>query len=60
MKATEAIDKIIGKLEEAKGDAERHDKEQRAAGTRLRKTLQGLKGELDDVRKGVLADQKSW
>lgn len=60
MKAVETIEMIIKALEAAKMDAERHDKQQKAAGTRLRKALQGVKGSVDGVRKGILEDQKSW
>ena len=54
------IEALIASLEEAKADAERHDKQQKAAGTRLRGTLQGIKKSADLVRKDILAEQKSW
>ena len=60
MDANIAIDKLIKILEETKLDAERHDKQQKAAGTRVRKSLQTLKSEIDTVRKGILEDQKVW
>ena len=53
------IQNLINELEAAKDDAMRHDKGQKAAGTRLRGTLQGVKKYADALRKDILADQKS-
>lgn len=55
---TEEIQSIIDTLESAKADAAKHDKGVKTAGTRLRKTLQGLKANTQGLRVRILNEQK--
>jgi hypothetical protein len=58
MKATEFVESMIETLQEVQKDAEKHDKGQKAAGTRVRKAMQGLKTDAQELRKLVLEGQK--
>lgn len=58
MPVSDAIQKMIDDLTEAKADAEKHDKGQFAAGTRLRKAMQGMKTAAQDVRLTVVEERK--
>ncbi len=48
---------MIDNLTETMKDAAKHDKGVNAAGTRVRKTMQGIKAAAQDVRKQVQADK---
>lgn len=58
MSVTQQIDTMIATLDALKADAEKHDKGQKAAGTRVRKAMQDIKATAQDVRAKVLTDQK--
>lgn len=58
MSVAQQIDTMIATLDALKADAEKHDKGQKAAGTRVRKAMQDIKSTAQDVRAKVLADQK--
>lgn len=58
MSVSQQIDTMIATLDALKADAEKHDKGQKAAGTRVRKAMQDIKSTAQDVRAKVLADQK--
>ena len=49
----------IDALNDALGDAGKHDRGNNAAGTRVRKAMQGCKMTAQDVRKQVQADKNS-
>ena len=57
MSVTQQIDTMIATLDALKADAEKHDKGQKAAGTRVRKAMQDIKATAQDVRAKVLTDQ---
>ncbi len=48
---------MIDTLEDAMKDAAKHDKGVNAAGTRVRKAMQGIKASAQDVRKKVQDDR---
>ena len=48
---------MIDNLTETMKNAAKHDKGVNAAGTRVRKTMQGIKAAAQDVRKQVQADK---
>jgi len=50
---------MIDELSAALGDAAKHDGGNSAAGTRVRKAMQSVKGAAQDVRKTVQADKNS-
>jgi len=58
MKATERLQAMIDNLETLKADADRHDRGQKAAGTRVRKAMQTLKADANTLRAEVLTAQK--
>ena len=58
MSVTQQIDTMIATLDALKADAEKHDKGQKAAGTRVRKAMQDIKATAQDVRAKVLTAQK--
>ena len=51
------LQEMIDNLTESMQDAWKHDKGVNAAGTRVRKTMQGIKAAAQDVRKQVQADK---
>ena len=51
------LQEMIDNLTETMKDAAKHDKGVNAAGTRVRKTMQGIKAAAQDVRKQVQADK---
>lgn len=51
------LQNMIDELSESLKDATKHDKGQKAAGTRVRKTMQSIKAAAQDVRKQVQADR---
>lgn len=51
------LQNMIDELSESLKDAAKHDKGQKAAGTRVRKTMQSVKAAAQDVRKQVQADR---
>ena len=53
------IQDMINELTEALGDAEKHDSGNNAAGTRVRKVMQGCKNLAQDVRLKVQGDKNS-
>ena len=53
------IQDMINELTDALGDAEKHDNENNAAGTRIRKVMQTCKGFAQDVRVKVQGDKNS-
>jgi hypothetical protein len=53
------VDELIELLTAAKVDAAKHDKGNSAAGTRVRKAMQTLKGSAQDIRVQVQADKNS-
>ena len=50
---------MIDALNDALGDAGKHDRGNNAAGTRVRKAMQACKTTAQDVRKQVQADKNS-
>lgn len=58
MSASTQLQTMIDNLEALKPDAEKHDKGQKAAGTRVRQAMQALKAEAQTLRGSVLDDQK--
>ncbi|MAK95564.1 MAG: histone H1 [Candidatus Thermoplasmatota archaeon] len=50
---------MIDALNEALGDAGKHDRGNSAAGTRVRKAMQAAKNTAQDVRKQVQSDKNS-
>ncbi len=50
---------MIDTLNEALGDAAKHDRGNSAAGTRVRKAMQATKNSAQDVRKQVQADKNA-
>ncbi len=58
MSAAAQVQTMIDNLEALKGDAEKHDKGQKAAGTRVRVAMQAVKADAQTLRTSVLADQK--
>ncbi len=50
---------MIDALNEALGDSAKHDRGNSAAGTRVRKVMQGCKNTAQDVRKQVQSDKNS-
>lgn len=50
---------MIDTLNDALGDAGKHDRGNSAAGTRVRKAMQAIKGAAQDVRKQVQADKNA-
>jgi len=57
MSATANIQKLIDTLEAIKGDAEKHDAGQHAAGTRVRKVALEVQKLCGVVRKEISADR---
>lgn len=53
------VQEMIDTLNDALGDAAKHDKGNSAAGTRVRKAMQAVKNGAQDVRKQVQADKNS-
>jgi len=53
------VQKMIDDLNEALVDAAKHDKGNSAAGTRVRKAMQSVKKEAQDIRLKVQADKNS-
>ena len=51
------LQNMIDELSESLNDAAKHDKGQKAAGTRVRKTMQSIKSAAQDVRKQVQSDR---
>ena len=50
---------MIDTLNDALGDAAKHDRGNSAAGTRVRKAMQATKNSAQDVRKQVQADKNA-
>ncbi len=50
---------MIDTLNDAMVDAAKHDRGNSAAGTRVRKAMQAIKGTAQDVRKQVQADKNA-
>ncbi len=50
---------MIDTLNDAMVDAAKHDRGNSAAGTRVRKAMQSIKGAAQDVRKQVQADKNA-
>ena len=50
---------MIDTLNDALADAGKHDRGNSAAGTRVRKAMQAIKGTAQDVRKQVQADKNA-
>jgi len=53
------VQTMIDTLNNALGDAAKHDRGNSAAGTRVRKAMQSVKGEAQDVRVQVQADKNA-
>lgn len=51
------LQNMIDELNDTLKDAAKHDKGVNAAGTRVRKTMQGIKAAAQDVRKQVQSDR---
>ena len=54
MSVTQQIDTMIATLDALKADAEKHDKGQKAAGTRVRKVMQEIKAAAQEIRAQML------
>jgi len=54
MTATAQLQAMIDKLEALKTDADKLDRGQKAAGTRIRKTMQEIKSDAQNLRTAVL------
>lgn len=59
MSATTKIQQMINTLTETLKDAEKADKGNKAAGTRVRATAQTIKSECQNLRAEVLSSQKT-
>jgi len=59
MSVEEMVQGMIDALNDAIGDAGKHDRGNSAAGTRVRKAMQAAKNTAQDVRKQVQADKNS-
>jgi hypothetical protein len=59
MKAAELVKKMIDDLDEVLQDAVKADKGQKAPGTRVRKAMQGVKAQAQEIRKVILENQKA-
>jgi hypothetical protein len=59
MSVESMVQGMIDALNEALGDAAKHDRGNSAAGTRVRKTMQGCKNTAQDVRKQVQSDKNT-
>lgn len=59
MSVSTEIQSMITHLTELQSDVEKHEKGQKAAGTRIRKAMQEVKASAQTVRAKVLEDQKS-
>lgn len=59
MSATSQIDAMIQKLTDLKKDADKLDRGQKAAGTRIRKAMQEIKADAQNLRTTVLEAQKA-
>ena len=59
MSVEEMVQGMIDALNDAIGDAGKHDRGNNAAGTRVRKAMQAAKNTAQDVRKQVQADKNS-
>ncbi len=59
MSVADMIKGMMTKLENALADAEKHDRGNGAAGTRVRVAMQSIKGTAQDVRVQVQSDKKS-
>jgi hypothetical protein len=57
-KTTEQLQTMIDSLEGLKADAAKHDEGQKAAGTRIRQAMQGIKANAQTIRQTVLTAQK--
>ena len=57
MSVADMVQGMIDTLNDALGDAAKHDRGNSAAGTRVRKAMQAIKGAAQDVRKQVQADK---
>ena len=53
------VQEMIDTLNDALGDAGKHDRGNSAAGTRVRKAMQSVKGSAQDVRKQVQSDKNA-
>ena len=59
MSVESMVQGMIDALNDALGDAGQHDRGNNAAGTRVRKAMQGCKMTAQDVRKQVQSDKNS-
>lgn len=59
MNVEETVRAMIASLEETVEDAVKADKGNKSAGTRVRKTLQGIRTSAADLRKKVIEVQKA-
>ena len=59
MSVEEMVQGMIDALNDAIGDAGKHDRGNSAAGTRVRKAMQAAKNTAQDVRKQVQSDKNS-
>ena len=59
MSVADMVQGMIDTLNDALGDAAKHDRGNSAAGTRVRKAMQAIKGAAQDVRKQVQADKNA-
>ena len=59
MSVADMVQGMIDTLNEALGDAAKHDRGNSAAGTRVRKAMQATKNSAQDVRKQVQADKNA-
>ena len=59
MSVADMVQGMIDTLNEALGDATKHDRGNSAAGTRVRKAMQATKNSAQDVRKQVQNDKNA-
>lgn len=59
MSVADMVQGMIDTLNDALGDAGKHDRGNSAAGTRVRKAMQTIKGCAQDVRKQVQSDKNA-
>ena len=59
MSVADMVQGMIDTLNDALGDAAKHDRGNSAAGTRVRKAMQATKNSAQDVRKQVQADKNA-
>ncbi len=59
MSVVDCVQELVDKLNDSLGDASKHDKGNKAAGTRFRKTLQEVSNCCKELRKQIQEERKT-